>query len=151
MRGNDKKKGHTINTEPSKTTQELARRLIAFEASCAELSGICFEDAVRVCEKLRGSLSKLAGVAGFSSLLSRALVLARPKVSFLEGVQVRPDGTLEGYDQVPGAQDPEAGVILVAQLLDLLITFIGEPLTRRVVGDTWPDAPGDIMNSGKKE
>jgi hypothetical protein len=29
----------------------------------------------------------------------------------------------------------------VAQLLGLLVTFIGEPLTLRLVRDAWPDAP----------
>jgi len=31
----------------------------------------------------------------------------------------------------------------VAHLLGLLVTFIGEPLALRLVGDAWPDAAVD--------
>ena len=62
-------------------------------------------------------------------------------------VQVRADGSLEGFDaarcQEGAAQGGEAGVVVVAQLLGLLVTFIGEPLTLRLVRDAWPDAPVD--------
>jgi hypothetical protein len=37
--------------------------------------------------------------------------------------------------------------MLVAQLLSLLVTFIGEPLTIRLVHDVWPDVPVDNPSS----
>jgi hypothetical protein len=37
----------------------------------------------------------------------------------------------------------DGGAVVVAHLLGLLATFIGEPLVRRLVRDAWPDAPGD--------
>ena len=62
-------------------------------------------------------------------------------------MQVRADGSLEGFDGAGHDQDAgpggEAGVVVVAQLLGLLVTFIGEPLTLRLVRDAWPDAPVD--------
>ncbi|HVK09314.1 MAG TPA: hypothetical protein VM597_11100, partial [Gemmataceae bacterium] len=43
-----------------------------------------------------------------------------------------------GHDQDAGAGS-EGGVEVVAHLLGLLVTFIGEPLTLRLVRDAWPD------------
>ena len=34
----------------------------------------------------------------------------------------------------------DAAVAIIAHLLGLLVTFIGEPLTLRLVGEAWPDA-----------
>lgn len=38
----------------------------------------------------------------------------------------------------PDNYDPEAGKVLVAQLLGLLFTFVGETLTLRLIHDIWP-------------
>ena len=72
--------------------QDLARRLLAVEAAHAQAADAHVDEAVRVCEKLRGPLVKFAGVAGFASLLSRALVLAKVEVPALGAVHVRADG-----------------------------------------------------------
>ncbi len=37
----------------------------------------------------------------------------------------------------------EAAVAITAHLLGLLVTFIGEPLTLRLVREAWPDASLD--------
>jgi hypothetical protein len=59
-------------------------------------------------------------------------------------VQVRTDGSLEGFDaaklQEVTAQGDEAGAVIVAQLLGLLVTFVGKPVTLRLVRDAWPAA-----------
>jgi hypothetical protein len=127
--------------------RDFARRLVALEAARDEPRVAGGSEAVRVCEKLRLPLARLAGVAGFHSLLSRALALAKSEVVSLNPVQVRQDGSLEGFDgagDCPGA-GPEAdgGAAVVAHLLGLLVTFIGEPLTRQLVRDAWPDAATD--------
>lgn len=51
------------------------------------------------------TLSRFTGPAGFLSLLSRALVLAKAEVSSLSVVQVRPDGSLAGFDEIKPDQD----------------------------------------------
>jgi hypothetical protein len=33
--------------------------------------------------------------------------------------------------------------VIIAQLLELLVTFIGQPLTLRIVHESWPDASLD--------
>ena len=76
--------------------------------------------------------------------MTRAMALATAEAPWLASVQVRPDGSLEGFDaarsQQGAAADGEAGAVVLAQLLGLLVTFIGEPLTLRLVRDAWPDA-----------
>ena len=93
-----------------------------------------------VSEKLRLPLSTLAGSSGFRSILARSLTLAKAQAPGLSAVQVKPDGSLEGLSYLGNQdQDAEAGVILIAQLLGLLVTFIGEGLMLSLVLDAWPD------------
>lgn len=134
--------------------QELARRILAIEAARAKAAGTEVDVTAQVCEKLRVPLAKLAGPAGFSSLLSRALALAKAEVPSLRVVQVRPDGSLAGFEGITPSHD--AGletdrVVLVIRLLGLLATFIGEPLTRRLVCDVWPDASTESTDLKREE
>ena len=101
-----------------------------------------------VSEKLRRPLSTLAGVRGFRLLLARALTLAKAQDARLGGVQVNQDGSLEGLGG--GDQDAEASVLLIAQLLELLVTFIGEGLVMNLLLDSWPNVVG-INSSEKKD
>jgi len=118
-------------------TRELAKRLIAYENAAGNTSEPTNLAPFRVCETLRQPLSAIAGVAGFRSLLSRALTLAKAEAPSLCVVQVAADGSLQGLDdlepQIDKYQAREAGVILVAQLIGLLLFFMGEGLTLRLV------------------
>jgi len=137
--------------------QDLAQRILAVEAAPGNSVGTPVDGAVRVCGKLQVPLSKFTGPAGFLSLLSRALVLAKAEVPCLSVVQVRSDGSLAGFDelkndQAVGELDLEKGrVVLVGRLLGLLATFIGESLTRRLAREAWPDASIDITDPKEKE
>ena len=127
--------------------QDLARRLLAFEAAHDNSSDARADVAVQVIEELRTHLIRLTGVEGFRSLLSRALTLAKAVVPSLNMVQVSADGSLEGFEGIEQSQEAgttgQAGIILVAHLLELLVTFIGEPLTLRLVRDKSRDASMD--------
>ncbi|GAC1467912.1 MAG: hypothetical protein NVSMB9_10030 [Isosphaeraceae bacterium] len=123
----------------SPATKDLARRLIAFEATRNPSDGPVGA-TLRACEALRGLLAKFVGLAGFRSLLSRALAMAKAENPSLGSVQVQPDGLLKGLEEVEQNQDGDAGAVVVAQLLGLLVAFIGEPLMLRLVWDAWPDA-----------
>lgn len=126
--------------------RDLARRLVAVEAASQSATGAHVHEAVRVCDKLRISLTRFAGSDGFASLLRRALTLARADVPSLQTVKLKPDCSLEGLGVL--AVDatnagPEAAVAITAHLLGLLETFIGKPLTLRLVREVWPDASLD--------
>ena len=116
--------------------RDLARRIIAFEAARDESPAADAVGPLRVCDRLRTPLARLAGLAGFRSLLSRALALAKAEVASLQPVRVEEDGSLEGFDG-------DGGAAVVAHLLGLLATFVGEPLTRQLLRDVWPDAAAD--------
>ena len=136
-------------------SRQLARRLLAYEAAAGKNSEPTESAAFRVCEKLRQPLCSLAGVAGFRSLLSRALALARAEGPGLSAVQVGADGSLKGLDELGPERDKdmsnEGGALLVAQLLGLLLLFIGEGITLRMVQDVWPESAFDDRDSRKEK
>lgn len=142
--------------EATPQTREFAQRLLACEATSDTPAGTKALVVFRVCEKLRQPLSTLAGVEGYRSLLARALALAKAEVPSLAAVQVNADGSLAQWDSVEPHQhlnhSGKCAEVLLAQLLGLLITFIGQPLTLRLVQDIWPQARfGDNpSDTGKK-
>lgn len=117
------------------------------------MRGMAARDAratARVCEKLRTTLSAFAGTAGFRSLLTRALTLARVEQPSLACLQVLEDGSIAGLETLGNGSDrtaTAAGVVLVAQVLDLLIILIGEPLTIQLVGSAWPTVSASALRS----
>jgi hypothetical protein len=137
---------HPMSTA-SPEIQDLARRLLAFEATNEGSSDARALVAVRVIEDLREHLIKLTGVHGFRSLLSRALTLSKAEVPSLYMVEVSADGSLKGFGEIERTQGTfealETEVVLVAHILELLVTFIGKALTLRLLRDKWPDASMD--------
>ncbi len=127
--------------------RDLARRLLA--SSQNPLEPHAHEVAIAI-GKLRISLTRFAGADGFVSLLRRALTLARAEVPSLQSVKVGPDGRLVGFEQI-AIDSPhagiEAGVAITSQLLELLNCFIGEPLTRSLLREAWPDTALDDLHS----
>ena len=120
--------------------QDLARRLLAASPTG---SGPHVPEVVAVIERLRISLAKFAGDAGFVSLLQRAVALASADVPSLQSVKIGADGRLVGVEQ-PAADTGtgvggEAAVAITAHLLGLMVAFIGEPLTLRLLRESWPD------------
>ena len=98
---------------------------------------------MRVCEKLRVYLTRFAGEDGFAALLRRALVLAQADVPALQAVKFTADGHLEGFEDFvanSGDLGSEGAIAVTAHLLGLLMSFVGEPITLRLVRNAWPDA-----------
>jgi hypothetical protein len=79
------------------------------------------------------------GVDGFQALASRALALAKSESPRLSAVQLTANGGLRGLGEVESQTDVggdgEAGIILIAQLLGLFLTFLGEATTLRLIED----------------
>jgi len=134
--------------------RDLAQRLLSYEASTDNTSKPAETTTLRVYQKLRQSLSELAGSAGFHALASRSLVLARSEVPSLCGVRVATDGNLEGMSAIEPSIDVEldrvheGGVILISRLLGLLFIFLGEALTLSLLREAWPGTALDDRNSG---
>jgi hypothetical protein len=98
-----------------------------------------YDDLVRVS-------TPLIGFVGIDSLTGRALYLAQRRYPWL--LQTRePNNWVGPFAQIIFClerQDPavatEAAGTVLALLTGLLITFIGEPLTARLLQEAWPDA-----------
>ena len=117
----------------SPTLRIYAQRLIDYETSQNASFKSESTAAFVVMEKLSPHFGALMGAAGFCALLSRALVLANAEVAWLRGLHVKADGSFEELNELEAQANPEeiaaGGVILLARLLGLLVTFIGEDLT----------------------
>ncbi len=124
---------------PPKKTRDLARSLVAREADASATSVQTQPATVRVYERLRRQLGAPVGVDGFQALASRALALAKSQSPRLSAVQVTAHGGLRGLGEAESQsgtdEDGEAGVILIAQLLGLFLTFLGEATTLRLIED----------------
>jgi hypothetical protein len=118
------------------TSHELTERVIACEEHEAETGTSA---GFRVCDKLRRPLSTLLGSLGYRALLMRALTLARRECPQLESLGVKEDGSLDQIDPVSTV----AGSVLTKQLIGLLLSFVGEAITLRLLHDVWPDL-GDL-------
>ena len=126
----------------NRATQKLriyADRLIAYELSRNTSSKSKPTAAFFVIEKLSPHFGALMGAAGFRALLSRSLVLANAEVAWLRELHVREDGSFEGLNELEAQASPEeiaaGGIVLLARLLGLLVTFIGEDLTLRLLSN----------------
>jgi hypothetical protein len=124
---------------PPQKTRDLARSLVASEADAATTALHTGPATVRVYERLRRQLGSPVGVDGFQALASRALSLAKSESPRLSAVQVTANGGLRGLGEVESQTDAEeggeAGIILIAQLLGLFLTFLGEATTLRLIED----------------
>jgi hypothetical protein len=135
-------------TPASLPLRDLALRLLAEEIHTGE--GSSDPASARVCDRLGALLSKLAGAAGYRSLLSRAVALAQAEAPVLRTLHVLPDGKLLGFHEATEGMDTaelaRSEATLVAHLLGLLYTFIGEPLTLQLVKEAWPAITHDLSS-----
>jgi hypothetical protein len=138
--------------------RDLAQRLLDYEAFAGKTSEPAGSATIRVYEKLRQELGEFAGVAGFQSLASRALVLAKTEAPSLSAVRISADGAIQGLgdiehqldiDKIRAGEFPagEGGIILIARLLGLLHLLLGEALTLRLLRATWQGGAFDDRNS----
>ncbi len=124
---------------PPKETRDLARSLVAREADTSATSLHTEPATVRLYDRLRLQFSTPVGVDGFQVLASRALALAKSESRRLSTVQITANGGLRGLGKVESQtdtdEDGEAGITLIAQLLGLFVSFLGEATTLRLIED----------------
>jgi hypothetical protein len=122
--------------------RSIAKLLMDSEAPRDTSAEADNSSAFKATQKLRVHLSMLMGLGGFQALLSRALLLATTEVPWLTTVRVVAGGELEGLTRakatVDAAEFSEGELVLLAELLGLLVAFIGPSLTLRLIGQQWP-------------
>jgi hypothetical protein len=124
---------------PPQKTRDWARSLVASEADASTASLHVEPATVRVYDRLRRQLGAPVGTDGFQALASRALALAKSESPRLSAVQITVNGGLRGLGAVESQsdadEDGEAGIILIAQLLGMFLTFLGEATTLHLIED----------------
>lgn len=129
--------------------RDFAGRLMAHESGARSANQRAVA-AFAIPDRMRPYLVMLMGNGGHHALLMRALTIAGSEVPWLRACRVGVDGNLKGPDPSERAIDPdemiEGGVVLVAQLIGLLVAFIGERLTLQLVREVWPKLPAKNLN-----
>ncbi len=122
--------------------RRLAKWLLAQEMGGEEQGAAVAEAAGRAWERLSRRLANMFTSTGSQSLGKRAVYLARDEFPFLSDVRgaITLDAlpsALDGEDREQAAAAAEA---VYANLIGLLVTFIGESLALRALHDVWPGA-----------
>ena len=137
--------------------RDLALWLLEAEMGDARAPEALLDAAERTCQKLCRRLAMLVTVVGYRALLARALHLARGEFPFLDGVRAGAtdsacfDGLRTKTEGIDPAMLRAALTTVLASVIGLLTTFIGEDLTLRLVRDVWPDAPFGRTSAGQAE
>lgn len=101
--------------------------------------------ARRLSEHFAGLLTPLIGDAGVAAILARALHLAQRHVPGPAQLRSPEPGDAPStpekqfLEQLEPAEAFEAAVALLTTTSDLLVSFIGEGLTTRLLREAWPD------------
>ena len=139
----------------TKRTKEFAARLISLDARENELANSPYQAAFSICEKLRVHLVTMTGNAGTNALLSRALALAKADAPSLHGVRLTAEGRFEeigeGQENVGREEAAIEGTVLLAHLIGLLMTFIGESLALRMLHEALPGSSTFDLDIGNRE
>lgn len=132
--------------------RQIAEQLIAHETRSGAPTAANPEARFTACETLRPHLATFMGSMGARALLARALALASVEVHWLRALQVGTDGSLDGTALTNEPISPEdllAGrVAVLAHLLGLMVTFIGEALTLQLALDAWPKLSIEDLHRG---
>jgi hypothetical protein len=131
------------------TLRQLALKVLAQHAGPAAGAEALAAAARRAYDDLARVSAPLIGQVGVDALTGRALHLAQREYPWLVPTGEREQAE-EPFTQVIGClerQDPavatEAAGAVFAILTELLVTFIGEPLTARLLRQAWPNAFSD--------
>ncbi len=133
--------------------RDFAERLISIGVKETKSSASKPPAVFTVIEKLRPCLAQVVGELGFTAVLSRALVIANADVAWLRAVHVKPDGSLEGLDELEAKVDPqeiaEGRVVLLGEFVSLLVELIGERLVLQLVHQAMPKVSKEDLYFGK--
>ena len=125
--------------------QRVFRRMLARDAGVGASAPAIAAAARRLSEHFARLLTPLIGDAGVAAILARALHLAQRHVPGL--AQVRSPQPSDApftpeqqfLEQLEPAEALEAAVALLTAISELLVSFIGEGLTTRLLREAWPD------------
>ena len=133
--------------------RDFAERLIYIVSIETKFSGSRPPAVFTVIDKLRPYLVQVVGDLGFSAVLSRALAVANADVAWLRAVHVKPDGSLNGLDELEAEVFPkeiaEGRIVVLAEFVSLLVELIGERLVLQLVHQAMPEVSKDDLYFGE--
>ena len=149
-------------SEVSFASREAAHRMLLIEASGRTEPEALAAAAERVNARLRLRLASLFGLTGYAFLVARAVRLAQVEVPDLNRVTVTTletgaEGSLHGIREFALAHGGDSGraeaglSALLAHIVGLLATFIGEELALRLASEAWPELANANTNVERRE
>ena len=134
-------------TTATPSQHAVAQWLLTAEGVDAERRLAAPAAAEQVFWKLSQRLAQLITLVVADALLARAVHLSRAEFPFLDRAQTARSAaawTLRLRESAEGAESSQAAEgfeAVLAILIALLISFVGEDLTLRVLREVWPELP----------
>jgi hypothetical protein len=143
--------------KPDRALHEIAHRVLTAQSAAAPATTAAAADALQSsCGALYGILETSMGAAGLHALLERSIQITSREYPWLAAVKpgTASECALLGLAEAAGernvAEVTEAYTALLASIIWLLITLIGDDLTLRFVRHAWPKASFSKLSEGSK-
>jgi hypothetical protein len=143
--------------KPDPALQELARRVMKARLSGSPASGTAVAEAMQgSCGELYRVLETAMGIGGLQALIDRAIQITSRDYPWMADVDAgTADCAMSGLTEAAAHLDArtalQGSAALLANILALLISFIGEDLTLRFVRHAWPKVSFSKLSEGSKE
>jgi hypothetical protein len=132
--------------KPDRTLREIARRVMKTRLPGTAATSAAAADAMqRSCGELYRILETALGPHGLQALVDRAIQITAREYPWLSTVRSGAaadcplSGLTEAGETMDVAEAMEGYAALLASIIWLLMTFIGEDLTLRFVRHAWPN------------
>ncbi len=141
--------------KPDRMLREIARRVLKTQLAARSPSTAASAEAMqRSCGELYRILETAMGPTGLQAMIGRAVQIAAREYPWLASVQTGTSadcplsGLAEAADRLDVADALEGYALLLASMIWLLMTFIGEDLTLRFVRTAWPNVSFSKLSEG---
>jgi hypothetical protein len=145
-------------TNKDRALREIARRVMKTRLSVAPATTSAAAEAMQLsCGELYRILETAMGPEGLRALVGRAIQITARDYPWLATVQTgtSSDCPLSGLAEAAGRMDVadamEGYAALLASMIWLLMSFIGEDLTLRFVRVAWPNVSLSKLSEGTTE
>lgn len=143
--------------KPDRILREIARRVMMTRLPVAPPTAAAAADAMlRSCGELYRVLETAMGPHGLQALLDRAVQITSREYPWLAAVRSGTaadcplSGLAEAAEHQSLAEATEGSAALLATIVSLLVTFIGEDLTLRFVRHAWPNVSLHKLSEGSE-
>ncbi|MFL6247320.1 MAG: hypothetical protein ACJ74H_14915 [Thermoanaerobaculia bacterium] len=144
-------------SKPDRMLREIARRVLKMQLAAGSSGKTAYAEAMqRSCGELYRILETAMGPLGLQALIDRAIQIAAREYPWLTSVKTGAaadcplSGLAEAAERLNVADATEGYAFLLASMIWLLMTFIGEDLTLRFVRTAWPAVSFSKLSEGPR-